>query len=76
MDRQKKDAVLKENAMRFEVKRNSKTVFWTEWEECIPLKDERETLKKTGHKLYIDGKVYTEKKGKQYEFNIQRTSMC
>lgn len=46
--------------MRFEVKRNGITVFWTEVENCIPCKEEREMLRKSGHKLYKDGRIYKE----------------
>lgn len=50
--------------MRFEVKRNGITVFCTESENCIPCKEEREALRKSGHKLYKDGRVYKELKEK------------
>ena len=50
--------------MRFEVKRNGITVFCTESEICIPCKEEREALRKSGHKLYKDDRVYKELKEK------------
>ena len=50
--------------MKFEVKRNGVVVFSTEYKSCIPDKDERDALRKSGHKLYLDGKLYTEGKKK------------
>lgn len=44
--------------MKFEVKRNNKVVMYTEHEECIPPKEIRDKLKKVGHKLYLDGKIF------------------
>lgn len=50
--------------MIFEVKRNGKTLFYTEHESCIPDKEERDAMRKSGHKLYLDGKIYKEGKSK------------
>ena len=47
--------------MRFEVKKNNKTVMQTIEESCIPDKEERESMRRAGYKLYLDGKIYKEK---------------
>jgi len=46
--------------MKFEVKRNNITVFQTDSEKCIPDKETRAAMRKTGHKIYKDGKIFKE----------------
>lgn len=48
--------------MRFEVKRNGMIVFVTDHEGCIPNREQRDQLRKSGHKLYKDGRIFTEAK--------------
>ena len=47
--------------MRFEVKKNNKTVMQTIEENCIPDKETRDDMRRAGYKLYLDGKIYKEK---------------
>lgn len=43
--------------MKFEVKnRQGKTIFHTESEECIPDKQEQDTLREAGYRIFADGK--------------------
>ena len=48
--------------MNFEVRRGTDIVMQTCFRSCIPSQSEREMLRKAGYKLYIDGKLYAEKK--------------
>lgn len=49
--------------MKFEVIGiDNKTVFQTEYKECIPPKSEIESMYKAGYKFKIDGKSTTKKK--------------
>lgn len=42
----------------FEVKKDGKTFYYTEHEECIPEKDDLKYMKKAGYKVYYKGKVW------------------
>ncbi len=46
--------------MKFEVKKDGRTVMQTIEERCIPDKGTRDDLKKAGYKLFLDGKVFKE----------------
>ena len=48
--------------MLFEVKRDGKRVMYTEFESCIPPKEIRDALRKSGHKIYLDKKIFKEQK--------------
>jgi hypothetical protein len=48
--------------MRFEVRKDKRVMAYTEYEQCIPSKERRNELRKAGYKLYLDGKVWNERK--------------
>ena len=49
--------------IQFEVvNENGKTVFVTEYDECLPPKQQIDDMRKSGYKFKIDGKVITLKK--------------
>lgn len=48
--------------MIFQIIKESKVVFWTEYESCIPSEDEIKTIKKYGYKI----RKKEEKNGKSY----------
>ena len=48
--------------MRIEVKKDGKIVMQTIEGSCIPDKETREHMRRAGYKLYLDGKIYKEKK--------------
>lgn len=41
-----------------EVKKDGKTFFFTEHEECIPDKEALKSMKKAGYKIYYKGKLW------------------
>lgn len=47
---------------RFEVRRDKQVMACTEHEQCVPSKERRAELRKAGYKLYLDGKVWNERK--------------
>ena len=47
--------------MKFEVKKDGKVVMQTIEENCIPDKDTRDSMRRAGYKLYLDGKTYKER---------------
>lgn len=51
--------------MKFEVRRGADIIMQTYQDSCIPLRHERDILRKAGYKLYIDGKQYVENKQKK-----------
>lgn len=49
--------------MKFEVlSGEGRVVFWCQQSECIPNKQEIESVTKSGYKIRIDGKIVTKKK--------------
>ena len=42
--------------MKFEVKRNAQTLFFTEHVECIPPSEELREMSKSGHTFALDGR--------------------
>lgn len=48
--------------MKFEVKKDGVLKMHTEHEDCIPDAKTRAQLRKAGYKLYLDGKLFKEKK--------------
>lgn len=44
--------------MKFEVRRNDKIVMQTSQDSCVPNKEFRDRLRKSGYKLYKDGKIF------------------
>ena len=51
--------------MLFEVYRDGKRVWWTEYESCIPSEKSIKIMKAAGHKVLLDGKVYKTTKEKK-----------
>lgn len=47
--------------LRFEVKKDGRTVMQTTERNCIPNKSDREDMRRAGYKLYLDGKIFKEK---------------
>ena len=45
-----------ETIMKFEVKRNTQTLFFTEHVECIPSPEELREMSKSGHTFALDGR--------------------
>lgn len=50
--------------MLFEVYRDKKRMWFTEYKECIPSTETIKNLKADGYKVLLDGKVYKITKGK------------
>ena len=48
--------------MKFEVRRGAIVIMRTYQDSCIPAKAERDMLREAGYKLYLDGKLYVEKR--------------
>ena len=48
--------------MKFEVKKDGRVVMQTIEESCIPDKETREYMRRAGYKLYLDGRIFKEKK--------------
>lgn len=46
-----------------EVKKDGRTFMATEYEECIPSNNVLKSIKNAGYKVYLNGKVWKEKKG-------------
>ena len=52
------------NSMTAEIRKDGRTVWWTEHESCLPSMEKRKSLKAAGYKIYKDGKLWREEKGK------------
>lgn len=46
-----------------EIRKDGKTFMETEYKECIPTNEVLKSIKSAGYKIYLNGKVWKEKKG-------------
>lgn len=44
-----------------EVKKDGKTYFQTDYKECIPPNEILKQMKKSGYKVYLNGKIWKER---------------